>query len=69
MDLFGNFKDRFCCDAADNKTLFISIFFQLTVFYMNKHEDLDLAILSVLLKGMYLLFAYMLLYIIWEIVL
>ena len=25
--------------------------FQLTVFHMNKHEDLDLAILSVLLKG------------------
>ena len=27
------------------------LFFQLTVFHMNKHEDLDLAILSVLLKG------------------
>jgi len=25
---------------------------QMTVFHMNKHEDLDLAILSVLLKGM-----------------
>ena len=29
------------------------LFFQLTVFHMNQHEDLDLAILSVLLKGMF----------------
>ena len=33
--------------------LLFSYFFQLTVFHMNQHEDLDLAILSVLLKGMF----------------
>ena len=37
----------FICDL-----LYSFKIFQITVFDMNKHEDLDLAILSALLKGM-----------------